>query len=85
MRALLNIASVPPAWMPRGDLALRVGTTSDEVKALFATEDEWQLANRIVHLWRLSRDLIGAKEKIAGGGGWKQSDGKGSLEGMIVS
>ncbi|KAF3037848.1 hypothetical protein E8E12_008636 [Didymella heteroderae] len=73
-RALLNMGHVPPAGMLMGDLALQVGTTSDELKASFTTKEKWQRAKKEIDLWRLSRDLIGAKN-----GGWKQSGAKKTL------
>lgn len=70
-RALLNMANLPPAGIA---MALQVGTTIEDLKASFATEEEWQLAQKDIDLWRLSRDLIRAKN-----GGWHQSEGKRTL------
>jgi hypothetical protein len=73
-RALLNITHIPPIDMPLEKLHLHVNTTSEDLKASFATEEEWQYAKRDIDLWRLCRDLIGAKNA-----GWKQSNGKRTL------
>jgi len=70
------MAHVPPTGMRLEKLPLHVGTTSEELQALFANEEDWQHAQKNIDLWRLSRDLIEAKHA-----GWKQSEGKRTLGG----
>lgn len=70
-RALLNMTHVPPVGMPLEKLLLHLGTPSENLKESFATEEEWKYAKREIDLWRLSRDLNGAKKE-----GWNQDKGK---------
>lgn len=67
-RALLSMAHVPPVCILMEKLPLHVGTLSEDLKDSFATEEEWLSAKTEMDLWRLSRDLIGAKDD-----GWQQS------------
>ena len=70
-RALLNMACVPTTAYPLQAFDLRVGTLSEELKDSFATEADWEKAKEEIDLWRLSRDLNGAKKD-----GWGQCKGK---------